>query len=84
VSKPRWRWATRDGFPLSVRTLWPRKPSREWGVWVPTWEISPRGGAYANSRARMRELGLCREVSRTYFRKRFGRDMRPGEIRRLP
>jgi len=73
MSKPRWRWATRDIFlpdALCSRMLWAREP--QWLV---------KAGQYFHAD----DSPHCEQrfVTAAYFRKRFGRDLRPGEKRRL-
>jgi len=74
MSKSRWRWATRDIFSPNgkfARVLWARKP--QW---------AERAGQYFHAD----DDPKCEQrfVTRAYFRKRFGRDLPPGGIRRLP
>ena len=80
MSKPRWRWATRDRRTLWLRSeariLWTRKPMRV---------IEEFHGRYTDRYVHNDACnpGPLRLGSCAYFRKRFGRDLRPGEIRRL-
>ncbi len=73
MTKPRWRWATRDRYLPNckyARMLWTRKP--QWiekaGQWF-----------WPDERQTVHQY-----VTLAYARKRFGRDLRPGELRRLP
>jgi len=81
VSKPRWRWATRDKRTLWLRSeariLWARKPKRV---------IEDFHGRLTDRYCHSSALnpGPCRIGSPADFRKRFGRDLRPGEIKELP
>ena len=73
MSKPRWRWATRDhrsGEPPS-RRLWTSKPMAMPRSRPMLWTGSGKRRTYD------------KPVSRAYCIRRFGRDLRPGKIRRL-
>ena len=79
MSAPRWRWATSDRDD-GERRVWSSKPSR--------YVLRNVGGRvlwdyYRNAGNRGRRAS--RAVSAAYFRKHpsIGRDLRPGEIRRL-
>ena len=77
TAKPRWRWATRDRFAIGrgagTRFLWTCRPLRR----------------KVNARGMRRDMWTQRrgrfiEVSAAYCIHRFGRDLPPGKIRRLP
>ena len=90
MSKPRWRWATRDGYghlgsDAETRRLWSVKPEgllystgrrNKNGdmTYLPQWGNPPPGWNGPSTRI----------VTQADFRKRFGRDLRPGERRPLP
>ncbi|HUS92189.1 MAG TPA: hypothetical protein VM695_10090 [Phycisphaerae bacterium] len=74
MSKPRWRWAARApknwrGPFLLERAVFTHKPVIGLSKWGHTW--FPTGG-------------MVDIRGPAWMRKRFGRDLRPGEIRRLP
>jgi len=80
MSKSRWRWATRDArketrHKNATRYLWSVQPvkSRRYRAWLLPLRFRKWGGG--------KRYQL---VSQAYFRKLFGRDLRPGEKRRLP
>jgi len=89
MSKPRWRWATRDNFgDLSLKTfgrhLWSRRPAKQDHVRRCAsdkarsyWTYPP--DAYPPTCRPIDVVDVCASD----FRRRFGRDLRPGEIRRL-
>ena len=82
ASRPRYRWASRSPAPNdSDRRLWRRKPAVR--------QPRPYDGIYERARhGRFENECLCpyfsKPVSKECCRKRFGRDLRPGELRRLP
>lgn len=80
AKRPRWRWATRDGRKDSrlttTRYLWTVRPvyskRRRW--WILPDRYQQRGDGVIRYQA----------VEASDFRKRFGRDLRPGQSVRLP
>ena len=78
MSKPRWRWATRDTIAVNdgkyERCLWTARPT-SWAMDETLW-IRPTLPGHV-------QCGI-KAVDAAYFRKRFGRDLRPGQKVRLP
>jgi len=80
MSEPRWRYATKDVRPLfkgtPSRCLWTRKPQRI--------KESYNGRAVDRWVRDIETFPPILSVDRAYCIKRFGRDLRPGEILELP
>lgn len=79
MSKPCYRWATRDRTSLAERNLWRRKPVE---VSISMLMFS-RPGFWCWPGPKPADEGDYIKVSQAYCRKRFGRDLRPGERRPL-
>jgi len=87
MSKPRWRWATRDNPCrwIMTRRLWTRKPQWYCGMWVPgAWKKDKPREWHIHSRHNYERTNKSLPVERKDFFKRFGHDLRPGEKVRLP
>jgi len=83
LAAPRWRWATRNTRGNQARVLWTAKPECRY---VPTGYARPLPLYWCNwGYAMPRQWGArFRVVTRAYCMRRFGRDLPPGKIRRLP
>ena len=88
--RPRYRWASRGRGRSSSRTLWTRKPAMQRPPWLErgNWLWGPAGvefqgplhaGLYLTAMGAER-----RSLTRAECVRRFGRDLEPGELRRLP
>lgn len=81
AKRPRWRWATRCPLPAGCRRLWRRKPHLvSKGLAICTGNHGYAGHFDDGSFSGYYSEGRTQE----YFRRRFGRDLCPGKIRRLP